>query len=99
MLLAIIGDHWLDAGDSAGMNRLENLADLVRIEIESALERGIPVIPLLVRGASMPSEDILPQGLRKLAYRNGIPIRTDPDFHRDMDRLIAALEKYIRPLA
>jgi hypothetical protein len=31
-----------------------------------------------------------------VVYRNGIPIRSDPDFHRDMDRLISALEKFVR---
>lgn len=95
VLLAIIGDHWLDASDSSGNKRLEDPNDFVRIEIESALERGVPVIPLLVRGANMPDESSLPPGLRKLVYRNGIPIRPDPDFHRDMDRLISALEKHI----
>ena len=95
-LLAIIGDHWLDASDSSGKRRLEDPTDFVRIEIQSALARGIPVIPLLVRDAHMPPEASLPISLRKLVYRNGIPIRSDPDFHRDMDRLISALEKYIR---
>ncbi len=96
VLLAIIGDRWLDALDSAGKNRLDDPTDFVRIEIEAALERGIPIIPLLVRGAEMPRAERLPPGLRKLAYRNGIPVRADPDFHRDMDRLISALEKYVR---
>jgi len=95
VLLAIIGDRWLEASDASGNKRLEDPTDFVRIEIESALERGVPVIPLLVRDAIMPREENLPSGLRKLVYRNGIPIRPDPDFHRDMDRLISALEKYI----
>ena len=96
VLLAIIGDRWLQAKDETGKARLNDPADFVRIEIESALARGIPVIPLLVRGARMPAEEKLPGSLRKLVYRNGIQIRPDPDFHRDMDRLIAALEKYIQ---
>jgi hypothetical protein len=62
--------------------------------VESALRRNIPVIPLLVRGASMPLEEELPPSLSKLAYRNAIPIRADPDFHRDMDRLIEAISEY-----
>lgn len=95
VLLAIIGDQWLDTSDAHGNRRLNDPADFVRIEIESALARNIPVIPLLVRGAKMPTEESLPDGLRKLHYRNGIAIRPDPDFHRDMDRLINALEKYI----
>jgi hypothetical protein len=96
VLLAIIGDRWIDATDADGKRRLEDPSDFVRIEIESALEQGIAVIPLLVRGAQMPDEEDLPAGLKKLVYRNGIPIRPDPDFHRDMDRLIAALEEYLR---
>jgi hypothetical protein len=96
VLLAVIGDRWLDAADASGKKRLEDPNDLVRIEIESALEQGIPVIPLLVRGAQIPADEDLPAGLKQLVYRNGIPIRPDPDFHRDMDRLISALEEYIR---
>jgi hypothetical protein len=95
VLLAIIGDRWLDASYPSRKKRLKDPSDFVRIEIESALERGIPVIPLMVRGAEMPHEDLLPPSLRKLVYRNGIPIRSDPDFHRDMDRLISALEKIV----
>jgi len=95
VLLAVIGVDWLDAKDKGGGRRLEKTSDMVRIEIESALERGIPVIPLLVRGAEMPSEDDLPPSLRELVDQNGIDIRPDPDFHRDMDRLIRALQRYV----
>jgi hypothetical protein len=95
VLLAIIGDGWTESSDASGKRRLDDPQDFVRLEIESALERGIPVIPLLVRGAPMPSEKDLPASLRKLVYQNGIPIRPDPDFHRDMDRLISALDEMI----
>jgi hypothetical protein len=95
VLLAIIGDRWLDERDTAGKRRLDDPTDFVRIEIESALTRRIPVIPLLVGGASMPREEELPVSLRKLVYRNGIAIRPDPDFHRDVDRLISALKTYV----
>lgn len=95
VVLAIIGDHWLDARNEAGRRRLDDPADFVRIEIEAALESGIPVIPLLVCGVKMPLEKDLPTGLQQLVYKNGIPIRPDPDFHHDMERLIAALNKYV----
>src|SRR4030095_10774502 len=96
VLLAIIGDKWLDTKDSDGKRRLDDPSDFVRIEIESALQRKIPVIPLLVDGAHMPSEVELPDGLKKLVYRNGIMIRPDPDFHRDMDRLISSLNSLVK---
>jgi hypothetical protein len=96
IFLVVIGDRWLDATDSKRRNRLQDPDDFVRIEIESALNRNIPIIPLLVRGAFMPAEEKLPRSLRKLVYRNGIPIRSDPDFHGDMDRLIDAISAYSR---
>jgi len=97
VFLAIIGKGWLKASDTEGKLRLKDPADFVRVEIESALKRKIRVIPLLVGGASMPLEKELPPSLAELAYSNGLPIRPDPDFHRDMDRLISFLEKSIPP--
>ena len=41
VLLAIIGDHWVELLQ----DRSEDEDDFVRIEIESALNRSIPVIP------------------------------------------------------
>lgn len=90
-LLAIIGRQWTTIVDEQGKRRLEKPTDFVRIEIEAALKRDIPVIPLLVQGAKMPDLDKLPDTMRDLYYRNGTPIRADPDFHSDMDRLIKAL--------
>jgi len=95
VLLAVIGDDWLDSRDPQGRRRIDDPEDFVRIEIQSALERNIPVIPLLVRGAQMPAENSLPPALQKLVYKNGMPVRPDPDFHHDIDRLIAALDEYI----
>ena len=94
VFLVVIGDRWLEATDARRRNRLQDPDDFVRIEIESALKRNITIIPLLVRGASMPAEMKLPPSLRKLVYRNGISIRSDPDFHGDMNRLIEAISNY-----
>ena len=72
----------------------------MRIEIETALARQVTVIPLLVQGAVMPTEAELPPGLRDLAFRNGMTVRPNPDFHRDVDRLehhLLALAARARP--
>ncbi|MBL7163441.1 MAG: toll/interleukin-1 receptor domain-containing protein [Anaerolineales bacterium] len=95
IFIVVIGDRWLDEINAEGEIRLSDPRDFVRIEIESALKRGIPVIPVLVSGATMPPEEILPASLRDLSYRNAILVRPDPDFHRDMDRLIAGLETHL----
>jgi hypothetical protein len=95
VLLAVIGRDWLTIQDAGGRRRLLSPTDFVRVEIESALRRNVPVIPLLVHGVGMPAEKSLPTSLQLLRFRNGTPIRPDPDFHRDMDRLIRAIEQHL----
>jgi len=94
VLLAVVGDRWLSAAHASGARRIDDPKDFVRIELEVALQRDIPVIPLLVRGAVVPQETELPPVLASLSYRNGTSVRPDPDFHRDMDRLIQSLQTY-----
>lgn len=93
VFLAVIGRDWMKAKGRKGKSRLEDPGDFVRIEIESALKREIPVIPVLVQGATLPKSERLPASIQDLSYRNGIVIRPDPDFHKDMDRLIAYLKQ------
>lgn len=95
VFLAVIGRNWMKPQGQKGKSRLADPADFVRLEIEAALKRQIPVIPVLVEGASIPPVDRLPPSLQGLSYRNGIVVRPDPDFHRDMDRLIEHLRAQI----
>jgi cytoskeletal protein RodZ len=93
VFLAIIGRDWLRVTDADGNRRLDMPDDFVRLELESALHRNIPVIPLLVRRGSMPKAGDLPESIRELSKRNGMQIRPDPDFRTDCDRLIEGLER------
>ena len=97
VLLVVIGPKWLNIQNNHGQRRLDDPADFVRIEIEAAIKRKIIVIPLLVSRASMPNATNLPSTLQELAFYNGTQIRSDPDFHKDMDRLIFELGKQIMP--
>jgi formylglycine-generating enzyme required for sulfatase activity len=89
-LLAVIGPNWLDLRDKDGNRRLDDPHDYVRIEIAAALQRDIPVIPVLLDGAEIPRVDQLPKDIEELALRNGLYVR-HASFHNDMDRLIAGL--------
>lgn len=93
VFLAVIGRDWMKKRGTKGKSRLDDPGDFVRIEIESALKRHIPVIPVLVSGASIPPAEHLPISIQDLSYRHGIVVRPDPDFHRDMGRLIEYLKK------
>jgi hypothetical protein len=94
-VLALIGPGWADARDEAGKRRLDNPDDFVRIEIEAALRRGIPLGAVLIDGAPMPRPEQLPEDMRALCRRNAAPVDSGRDFHVHMSRLIADLERHL----
>ena len=95
--LVVIGPRWQGHADAEGHTRLEQPSDFVRLEVEAALQRGLPLVPLLVQGAAMPTADELPPSLRPLATRNAVPVRRDPDFNTDMARVLVAIERTVGP--
>lgn len=94
VLLCVIGRHWLTLNDDAGRRRLDDPGDFVRLETASALRRDIPVVPVLVHGATMPSVDDLPADLRELAFRNAFTL-THTHWDSDVEMLIAALRRQL----
>ena len=59
------------------------------------MSRSIPLVPVLVGGASMPTSNELPNSLKELVYRHGTSVRSGPQFRPDMDVLIRALRRYV----
>ena len=53
VFLAVIGPNW--AGEINAGRRIDNPEDWIRIEIEAALRQGLPLIPVLIDDARMPS--------------------------------------------
>lgn len=96
-VLAVIGPRWLDIRNESGAKRLEDPDDFVRIELEAALARSVPVVPVLVGHAAMPGSAQLPASLATLVYRQSIEVRPDPDFHHDCTRLVTALRQILDP--
>src|SRR5262249_19808776 len=97
-LLVVIGPRWLDAADPQGKRRLDSPDDFVRIEIESALNQGKRVIPVLVGDARMPTADELPETMRPLARRNAVRL-THERFRADTQGLVKALQQAIEEVA
>jgi hypothetical protein len=87
VLVAVIGKRWLSAADEEGRRRLDNPDDFVRVEVGTALKRGVRVIPVLVEGALMPPASQLPEDLKPLARRNALSVSHDR-FRADSERLI-----------
>jgi hypothetical protein len=97
VLLAVIGKGWTTVEDAKGGRRLDNLRDYVRLEIEAALEREIPVVPVLVGDAGMPRESDLPNSIGMLAFKNAVEL-SDARWKYDVGRLLASLKRRERPI-
>jgi hypothetical protein len=90
LMLVLIGRDWTICRNESGQSRLEDPEDYVRTEISSALNREIPVTPVLVQGAHMPAPKDLPQDIRALASRQGFELshsRWESDFSELVRRL------------
>lgn len=90
VFLALIGPDWLSVKNDAGVRRLDDPKDWVRIEIASALRRNIPVVPVLLDGTPMPTAAQLPDNLQALSRRNAEELRR-LTFDADVDRLMRKL--------
>ena len=94
-MLAVVGPSWAGT-DEVGQSRLAEETDWVRIEIEAALAKDIPVIPVLINGARMPKPQELPETMQDFAFRQSTEIDMRRDFHSHMDRLIRVMDQLLR---
>jgi len=97
IVLAIVGPRWI--GPRAGQSRLANAADPVRVEIETALRKDRPLIPVLVLRGSMPRVEQLPESMEDFAYRHAVSIDAGQDFDVHMARLIRAMDRSLEGIA
>ena len=89
--LVVIGPGWLTATSPDGSRRLDEPGDYVRREVAASLAAGVPVVPVLVGGATLPGADQLPDELAPLAQRQAFEI-DDDSWHRDVGDLARRLE-------
>lgn len=75
VLLVLIGRQWLDLAGPDGTRRLDDPSDFVRLEIATALRDKIPVIPVLLNDATMPTASVLPDDIAGLAFRQASKLR------------------------
>lgn len=94
VVLVVIDNQWLIAKDDQGRRRLDRPNDIVRLEIEAALERNVRLIPVLVGNATMPDSQELPGSLASLARRNAF-IMHDESFRYDAERLVNVLDDIV----
>jgi TIR domain len=94
ILLAVVGPKWLGT-EVTGLARIHRKGDPVRVEVQTALQAPIPVIPVLVDGAKMPGETDVPKSLKEFAVRNAAEVESGRDFSVHMDRLIRSIDRIL----
>src|SRR5690242_13757788 len=94
ILILLIGKAWASYADETGRRRLEHPRDPVRLEVETALRLGVPIIPVRVEGAPMPTAgDLVPSILDLLEF-NAAEV-SDSRWEYDVDRLLWAINETV----
>jgi len=90
VMLVLIGREWETISDARGRPRLRDPRDILRIEVLAGLERGIPVVPVLLNRDTLPAPGTLPKVLIPLTRRQHFEIRRDR-WHQDVELLLERL--------
>lgn len=88
-MVVVMAPGWAESRDASGP-RLAQPDDWVRVEIETALQLGMRIVPALVGRASLPQLGALPASLRPLLERQAVDLR-EASWDDDVRRLLAAL--------
>ena len=87
-VVVLIGKSWLER--DASMPPFGDSKDVITQEIRFAMESNLPIVPVLVDGATMPSESTLPSQLATLSKLNAIDLR-----HTSFDRDLQAVREQL----
>jgi TolB-like protein len=95
ILLAVVGRNWVGRSGRARNARIYDEDDLVRVEVETALRRGIPVIPVLLGHTRMPATDHVPEGLKDFVFRQAVRVDPGRDFEHHVDGLTTEIDRLL----
>jgi TIR domain len=94
-LIVVIGPKWATVEGEDGKRRIEDLADFVRLEVETGLGRSdVTPIPVLVAGARMPRRENLPSEIQPIARRNALEL-SEGRWGYDVGRLLDTLDELL----
>jgi hypothetical protein len=91
VVIALMGTNWAGALPD-GRRRLDDPNDFLRLEVVSAIQLGVRIIPVLVQGANMPTREGLPEPIKALASRQALRI-DDSAVEFGLSQLITAVQR------
>jgi len=87
VLVAVVGPNWVT-------DRLRSERDWVRVEIETALELGVPILPVRVRRAQMPQPSEVPASIVDFCGLNAAEVEHQ-SWRRDIEPVVSAVEQIL----
>jgi hypothetical protein len=102
MLIVVIGQRWLSGTGTDGRRRIDDQEDFVRREIEFALERDVPILPVVSGDVDFPRLEDLPGSLSGLVSRQYLRIRmrtAADDLRQIIESLTATVDSGARAAA
>ena len=94
VLVALIGERWPNPAwkmPALVARYFKPHEDHVQSEIEIALSSRIPILPILIDRAQMPTANQLPPSIAEFAMYNAAVVRSGRDFDKDMDRIVGEI--------
>ena len=86
--IIIMGEKWATIGATEDKPpRIMRDGDFVRLEIRQMLERGTPILTVLLNDADMPGPEQLPEDIRRFVTIGAARVRTGRDFPADVHYL------------
>ncbi len=97
VLLALVGHHWLgrrgEPNVRARSSRIKQPDDFVRMEIAEALAGSVPIVPVVMAGAPMPTKRQVPTDIQLLLSAKPRLTLDDSTFRRDVHRIVASITR------
>lgn len=92
-VVVIIGPRWLELMLE---KQQEQKPDYVRIELEEALKHGKLIAPLAIQGATVPTEDELPDKLRPILQYHIPELRSGRDILQNIEWIMDNIERSLQ---
>ena len=87
-VVLLIGRRWIERNESTPP--FGDPKDVITQEVQSTLDLKIPILPVLVDGAAMPGESMLPEQFQEISSLNAMELR-----HTSFDRDVQAVSDHL----
>ena len=95
LMVVLVGADWLQKQGDEGWD-INDVDDYVRLEVATALEFPVPVLPVCLQERRVPKAEQLPEVLLELRDRPFQLVRMAPDFEADIERLCSQIDRHLR---